>query len=93
MNTCIELDVAVSADGNVMQKEAERKLNTRVNYRDTRNVEHEMHDYTFNNYYRYYNWSHRNNNRSLEEQFGSHGRKTFSRFAEKRQVCFEHHTS
>ena len=37
--------MAVPADGNIIQKEAERKLNTRVAFGDTRNVEHEMHDY------------------------------------------------
>jgi len=76
--------VAVPADGNVMQKEAERKLNTRVTCRDTRNVEYKLREYTFNNYYRYYNWSHRNNNRSFKTKFGSYVRKIFRRFAKKK---------
>jgi hypothetical protein len=51
----MQVDVAVPADGNVMQKEAERKLNIRLSYRDKRNVEFEMRDNTVNNYYRYCN--------------------------------------
>ena len=38
-------------------------------YRDTTNVEHEMYDYTGNN------WSHRNGKKSFKEKFGSHTRK------------------
>ena len=46
-------------------------------YRDTTNVEHEMYDYTGNN------WSHRNSNKSLKQKFGSHTRKTFNRSTTK----------
>ena len=46
-------------------------------YRDTMNVEHEMYDYTSNN------WSHRNSNKRFKEKFGSHTRKTFSRVTTK----------
>jgi hypothetical protein len=43
-------------------------------YRDTMNVEHEMYDYTGNN------WGHRNSNKRFKEKFGSHSMKTFNRF-------------
>jgi len=47
------IDVAIPADRNVVQKEAEKKLKyKRFMYRDTTNVEPEMYDYTNNN------WSH-----------------------------------
>jgi len=47
------IDVAIPADRNVVQKEAEKKLKyKRFMYRDTANVEPEMYDYTNNN------WSH-----------------------------------
>ena len=45
--------------------------------RDTTNVEHEMFDYTGNN------WSHRNSYKRLKEKFGGHTRKTFGRFSIK----------
>jgi hypothetical protein len=43
-------------------------------YRDTMNVEHEMYNYTGSN------WSHWNSNKRFKEKFGSHTRKTFSRY-------------
>ena len=46
-------------------------------YRGTMNVEHEMYDYTNNN------WSHWNSNEKLKEKFGSCTRKTFDRFITK----------
>jgi hypothetical protein len=46
-------------------------------YRYTMNMEHEMHDYTGNN------WSHRNSNKRLQEIFGNHTRTTVDRFATK----------
>ena len=46
-------------------------------YRDTMNVKHEMYDYTSNN------WSHQNSNKRFKKKFGSHTRKTFSRFTTK----------
>jgi len=70
------LDVVKHADRNVMQKETENKIQGFM-YRDITNLEHEMHDYTANN------WSHRNSNKRLKEKFGSHTRKTFSRFTAK----------
>ena len=73
--TCTLIDVAaVPAEGNVTQEEAERKFNTRVMYRDTRNVEYEMSGFTVN-YYRYYNLSHRNSNRSLKKNLEAMSRK------------------
>jgi hypothetical protein len=70
--TCVLIEVAIPADRNVMQKEAEKKLNVELMYRDTTNVEHEMYDYTGNN------WNHRNSNKRLKEKFGNHNRKTFN---------------
>jgi hypothetical protein len=70
--------VAMPADRNVTQKEAEK--NSKIQkfmYRDTTNVEHEMYDYTGNN------WSHRNSNKRFIEKFGSHTRKTFNRSTTK----------
>ena len=40
-------------------------------------MEHEMYDYTSNN------WSHWNSNEKLKEKFGSCTRKTFDRFTTK----------
>jgi hypothetical protein len=54
-------------------------------YRDTVNVEHEMYDYTGNN------WSHRNTNKRFKETFGSHNRKIFSRFAKQTAVLGASH--
>jgi hypothetical protein len=48
-----------------------------IMYRDATNVEHEMYDYTGNN------WNHRNNNKRSKEKFGSHTIKAFSRFTTK----------
>ena len=45
--------------------------------RYTTNVEHEMCDFTRNN------WNHRSSNRSFKEKFESHTRKTFYRFTTK----------
>jgi hypothetical protein len=63
------------------QKEAEEKLKyikyikiQEFKYRYTTNVEHEMYDYTGNN------WSHRNSNKRYEDKFVSHTSQTFSRF-------------
>jgi hypothetical protein len=44
--------VAIPEDRNVIQKEAEKKL--KYNVWNTKNVEHEMYEYTGNN------WRHRN---------------------------------
>jgi hypothetical protein len=46
-------------------------------YRDTTNVEHEMYDFTGNN------WSHQNNNKRYKEKFGRHSIKVFNRFTTK----------
>jgi len=46
-------------------------------YRDTRNVEPEMYDYTSNN------CSHWNSNEKLKEKFGNCTRKAFDRFTTK----------
>jgi hypothetical protein len=75
--TCILIDVAISAARNVTQKEAEKKQIQEFMYRDITNVEHEMHDYSGNN------WSHRNSNKRFKEKSGSHTSKTFNRFTTK----------
>ena len=72
--TCTLIDVAIPADRNVVQKEAENKLKHK---RDKSNVEPEMYDYTSNN------WSHWNSNVRLKEKFGSCTRETFDRFTTK----------
>ena len=46
-------------------------------YRDATNVEHEMYDYTGNN------WSHWNNNKRFKKKFGSYTIKVFNRFTTK----------
>jgi len=46
-------------------------------FRDTMNVEPEMHDFTSNK------WSHWNSNEKLKEKFGNCTRKTFDRFTTK----------
>ena len=66
--TYIMIDVALSADRNLTQKEAERNQNT-----NTANVEREMYDYTGSNL------SHRNSNKRFKEQFRSHTRKALNR--------------
>ena len=53
--------MAIPADRNVVQKEAEKKLIHEFMYRDTTNVVPEMYDYTSNN------WSHWNITRSLRK--------------------------
>jgi hypothetical protein len=45
--------------------------------RDTPKVEHKICDYTGSN------WSHRNNNKSSEENFGSYTRETVNRLTTK----------
>jgi len=62
--------VAIPADRNIVQKEAEKKIQEFM-YRDTTNVESEMYDCTSNN------WSHWSSNEKLKEKFGNCTRKTF----------------
>ena len=71
------IDVAIPADRNVVQKEAEKELKYNGLCIDTANVEPEMHDCTGNN------WSHWNSNEKLKEKFGNYTRKTFDRFITK----------
>jgi hypothetical protein len=46
-------------------------------YRNTRNLEHEMYDYTGNN------WTHRSSNKMFKEKFGKHTTETFNIFTKK----------
>ena len=69
--------MAIPADRNVVQKEAEKKLKYKSLCRDTANVEPQMYDCTSNN------WSHWNSNEKLKEKFGSCTRKTLDRFTTK----------
>ena len=69
--------MAIPADRNVVQKEAEKRLKKKSIYRDTTKVEPEMYDYNNNN------WSHWNSNEKLKEKFGSCTRITFDRFITK----------
>ena len=64
--TCTPIDVAIPADRNVVQMEAEKEVKVQeFVYRDATNVEPEMYDCTGNN------WSHWNSNEKLKEKFGS----------------------
>ena len=54
-------------------------------YRDTKNVEPVMYDYTSNN------WSHWNSNERLKGKFGSCTRKTFDRFTIKTAILGTSH--
>jgi hypothetical protein len=76
---CALIDVAIPADSNVVQKEAEKKEKKiqEVRYRDTTNVEPKMYGYTSNN------CSHWNSSEKLKEKFGRCTRKTFARFTTK----------
>ena len=70
--------MAIPAERNVVQKEAEKKLKYRSLCIDIQtNVEPQMYDCTSNN------WSHWNSNEKLKEKFGSCTRKTFDRFTKK----------
>ena len=71
------IDMAIPADRNVTQMEAEKKTIQNFMYRDNTNVEYEMCDHTSNN------WSQRKSNKRFKEKFESHTRKTFSRFTTK----------
>ena len=51
----------------------------------TTNVEHEVYDYTGNN------WSHRNSNELIKEKFGRRTRKTFNIFTTKTAVLGTSH--
>jgi len=66
--------VAIPADRNVVQKEAEKKLKYKSLCIDATNVEPEMYDCTSNI------WSYWNSNEKLKEKFGNYTRKTFDRF-------------
>jgi len=71
------IDVAIPADRNVVQKEAEKNFKIHeFMYRYT-SVEPEIYDYTSNE------WSHWNSNEKLKEKFGSCARKSFDRFTTK----------
>jgi hypothetical protein len=72
--TCILIDVAIPADRNVMQKEAERKIIQQFMCRDIANVDHEIYDHTGNN------WRYQNSNKGCKEKFGRHTRRTFNKF-------------
>ena len=54
-------------------------------YRDTTNVEHDMHNYTSNN------WSHQSSNKRFKEKFRSHIKKTFNRFTIKTAILGTSH--
>jgi len=76
--TCTLIDVAISTDRNVMQKESREEVKIQeFRYGDTTNVEPEMYDYTGNN------CSCWNSNEKLQEKFGNCTRKTFDRFTTK----------
>jgi hypothetical protein len=55
------IDMTISADRNVTKKAAENKLMQDFMFRNRTFVEHEMYDYTCNN------WCHRNSNKNLKK--------------------------
>ena len=70
--------MAISADTNVVQKEAGKKAKIQeFVYTDTMNVEYETYYYT-GTY-----WSNRNSNRRFKEEFESHARNRSNRFTSK----------
>ena len=70
--------MAIPADRNVVQKEAEKKLKYKSLCIEIQRMwKPEMYDHTSNN------WSHWNSNEKLKEKFGSYTRKTFDRFTTK----------
>jgi len=69
--------VAIPADRNVVQNEAEKVKIQEFMNRDKTNVDPEMYDCTSNN------WSHWNSNEKLQEKFGHCTWKTFDRFTTK----------
>ena len=71
---CTLIDVAISAERNVVQKEV--KIQEFI-YRDTTDVKPEIYNCTSNN------WSYWNSNEKLKEKFGSCTRKIFDRFTTK----------
>ena len=76
--TCTLIDVAITADRNAVQKEAEKKLKCEslcIEIQRMWNLK--CTKYTSNN------WSHWNSNEKLKENFGSCTRKTFDRFTTK----------
>ena len=76
--TCTLIDVAIPADRNVVQKEAEKNLKIQeFVYRDTTNVEPEKYDCTSNN------WSHWNSNEKFKEKIRNYTRKPLDRFTTK----------
>ena len=76
--TCTLIDVAVTADRNIVHKGSGKVVEIKeFKYRDKKNVEPEMYDYTSNN------WRHSNSNEKPKEKFGSCTRKTFDRFNKK----------
>jgi hypothetical protein len=93
---CTLIDVAIPADRNVVQKEAEKKLKYRcgntcrqkrrakVSGKEVKIQEFRCRDKTnveLEMYdYTSYNWSHWNSNEKLKEKSGSYTRKTFDKF-------------
>jgi Mn-containing catalase len=73
------IDVAITADRNVTQNEAEKKLKYNE-FRDITNVVHEMYDYTGKNWSQ---WNSKKKKKTFKEKLGSHAGKTFDRFTTK----------
>jgi hypothetical protein len=74
------------ADRNVVQKEAEKRHKCKSLRKDTTYVEPETYDYTGNN------WSHLKSNKRFRGKYGSHTKKAFNIFTQKRQLYLQHHT-
>jgi hypothetical protein len=73
--TCTLIDLAIPAEKKCRAKGGGKEVKIQeVKYRDTTNVETEIHDCTS------YNWSHWNSSEKLKEKSGSCTGKTFDRF-------------
>ena len=76
VKTCTLIDVAIPADRNVVQREAENKLKYKSLYIEIKRMWNLK--FTTSN-----NWSYWNSNEKLKEKFGSCTGKTFDRFTTK----------
>jgi hypothetical protein len=76
--TCLLIDVAILSDKNVIQKEAEKKLNSE-------NMEHEMLCHISNH------WGHRNCEKKFTKISGNNARTTLNRFPTKTAILGTSH--
>ena len=84
---CTLIDVAIPADRNSVQKEAEKKLKYKSLCVEVQRMWNRkctiIHSLVFSLDYSSNNWSHWDSNEKLKEKFGSCTRNTFDRFTTK----------